>query len=235
MAKNKLNQKELLESQQMRLIQLDLSSNTFGEEVEELEDMLPCIFHFNSKEDLGMQHLNKIGLEYFDLSQEEAAKGGTDFLEKYAHPSIFKLAPVMADFYNKNDGDAIFSFFQRVRSSEKSDWEWLFSTTKIYRKKNTLVTLSSFVKNIDTIGHKLNRILDENAFMKANFKKFLLLTNREREIIRFIASGLSSTQISEQLFISKATVEQHRKNINKKLDITNVAQLIAFALAFDLT
>lgn len=234
MGKRKLTERELLEAQQMQIIQLDLSSSRFGEEVEELEDMLPCIFHFNSKENLGMQHLNQVGLEYFDLSPQQAAEGGIEFLKKFAHPNIFKLAPVMADFYQKNDGDAVFSFFQRVRSSETSDWEWLFSTTKIYRKKNTLVTLSSFVNQLDSIGHKMNRLLDENAFMKENMKRFMSLTAREREVVRELAMGLSNPQIAEKLYISRATVEQHRKNINRKLEIENYSQLIRFALAFDL-
>jgi DNA-binding NarL/FixJ family response regulator len=56
------------------------------------------------------------------------------------------------------------------------------------------------------------------------------LTEREIEIVRLIAEGLSSKQIGEKLFISPRTVDTHRTNVMNKLDIHNVAGLIRFAL-----
>lgn len=55
------------------------------------------------------------------------------------------------------------------------------------------------------------------------------LTNREKEIIKLVAQGNTNTQIGEELFISPRTVDTHRTNIMKKLDIHNVASLIRFA------
>ncbi len=49
------------------------------------------------------------------------------------------------------------------------------------------------------------------------------LTEREAEIIRLIAEGVSTKQIALQLCLSTRTVETHRKNIYRKLDVhTNV-------------
>lgn len=49
------------------------------------------------------------------------------------------------------------------------------------------------------------------------------LTNREQEVIRLIASGVSTRNIASALFLSTRTVETHRKNIYRKLGIhTNV-------------
>lgn len=56
------------------------------------------------------------------------------------------------------------------------------------------------------------------------------LTKREREIIQLIASGLSNPAIAEQLFLSTDTVKTHRKNIMRKLDVNNTAQLVKYAL-----
>ena len=55
------------------------------------------------------------------------------------------------------------------------------------------------------------------------------LTEREIEIIKHIANGLSSAEISELLFISQRTVETHRTNIIKKLNVNNVAGVVRFA------
>jgi two-component system response regulator NreC len=55
------------------------------------------------------------------------------------------------------------------------------------------------------------------------------LTSREKEIIKFISQGFTNTQTGEKLFISPRTVDTHRTNIMRKLDIHNVASLIRFA------
>ena len=55
------------------------------------------------------------------------------------------------------------------------------------------------------------------------------LTIRERQILRLLAAGLSSTEISEQLVISVSTVRSYIKNIHHKLDVHNREEAIACA------
>jgi len=57
----------------------------------------------------------------------------------------------------------------------------------------------------------------------------LRLSRQEKEIIKLIIEGKTSKEIAEKLFISKTTVDTHRRNINKKLEITNSSSLIKFA------
>jgi DNA-binding NarL/FixJ family response regulator len=56
------------------------------------------------------------------------------------------------------------------------------------------------------------------------------LTEREREVLVGIAEGLSSKEIAERLYLSPRTVDTHRTNIMRKLDVHKVAGLIRFAL-----
>lgn len=55
------------------------------------------------------------------------------------------------------------------------------------------------------------------------------LSAQEKQIIRLIIEGKTSKEIADKLFISKTTVDTHRRNINKKLEIGNSASLIKFA------
>jgi len=55
------------------------------------------------------------------------------------------------------------------------------------------------------------------------------LTERELEILKLIAEGLSNTQVGEKLFISPRTVDTHRTNIMRKLNVSNIAGLIKIA------
>lgn len=55
------------------------------------------------------------------------------------------------------------------------------------------------------------------------------LTMKEIEIVKLISKGFTSKEIAEQLFISHRTVETHRHNILKKLEMPNAAQLSSWA------
>lgn len=56
------------------------------------------------------------------------------------------------------------------------------------------------------------------------------LSEREREIVRWVVCGLSNKEIASQLFISLNTVLTHRKNIARKLNIHSVAGLTIYAI-----
>lgn len=57
-----------------------------------------------------------------------------------------------------------------------------------------------------------------------------VLSNREKEVMMFIVKQLSSTEIAERLFISKRTVDTHRKNIIAKLNLKNTAGIVKYAI-----
>lgn len=56
------------------------------------------------------------------------------------------------------------------------------------------------------------------------------LSSREMEVFRFLAQGLQNAAISERLGISARTVEVHRANLYKKLEIKNLAAVVRLAL-----
>jgi len=58
---------------------------------------------------------------------------------------------------------------------------------------------------------------------------------REREVLRLLAEGGTSPIIAKRLFISASTVDVHRRNIMKKLDLHNVAELTKYAVRNGLT
>lgn len=58
----------------------------------------------------------------------------------------------------------------------------------------------------------------------------IAVTSRELEIIKLIAQELSTTEIAERLFISVGTVETHRHNILRKLNVKNAIGIIKYAM-----
>jgi DNA-binding NarL/FixJ family response regulator len=56
------------------------------------------------------------------------------------------------------------------------------------------------------------------------------LTTKEKEILKYISTGLTSRDIADKLFLSYKTIENHRTNICKKLSIQGVHSLLKFAI-----
>lgn len=71
---------------------------------------------------------------------------------------------------------------------------------------------------------------DGNKVQLQNIELDTSLTERETEILRLIAQGYSNKEIGDQLFISHRTVDTHRTNLMRKLDVKNIAGLIRYAL-----
>ena len=74
---------------------------------------------------------------------------------------------------------------------------------------------------------------DEKEYSPSKFDdKFIKkynLTKREIEILKLITQAMSNKEIAKKLFISDQTVSVHRKNIMRKLQVSNTAALIKMA------
>ena len=63
------------------------------------------------------------------------------------------------------------------------------------------------------------------------FESDIILTTRETEIIRLISKGKTAREVADLLNISSLTVDTHRKNIQKKLGLNKISELVAYAIA----
>ena len=67
------------------------------------------------------------------------------------------------------------------------------------------------------------------SYFMDDFMRKHQLTAREVDILRRVAQGSTSREIGEQLFVSEFTINAHRRNICRKLDIHTVVGLVNFA------
>lgn len=77
---------------------------------------------------------------------------------------------------------------------------------------------------------KLSNTINMNTYsnpIQISYKnKPTRLSDREVHVLNLLSIGYSSTKIGEQLFISSETVNSHRKNMRRKLKVSNTASLI---------
>ncbi len=71
---------------------------------------------------------------------------------------------------------------------------------------------------------KSNKDLSENSLKIVDS-----LTLKEREILKYLAKGVSNSEISEKLFVKEVTIKSHLNNIYKKLSVDNRVQAILLA------
>lgn len=74
----------------------------------------------------------------------------------------------------------------------------------------------------------MNDYINDNVTIGKSEK--IVLSNREKEILQLIANGNTSKEISETLFIAKTTVDTHRKNMIRKLNLKNGNELVKYAI-----
>jgi two-component system NarL family response regulator len=68
----------------------------------------------------------------------------------------------------------------------------------------------------------------------SDVKRVAQLSPRERQVLQLVAEGSTSLKIAKQLQIAETTVDVHRRNIMRKLDLHGVAELTRYAIHIDL-
>ncbi|MDA9070013.1 response regulator [Arenitalea sp.] len=95
---------------------------------------------------------------------------------------------------------------------------------KPYNNNQLKVTINLAILNFK----KDLKPIEENS---ENTEKLDLLTNREKEILIVLSTGKITREIGVLLGISDNTVEQHKKNIKKKLDLKTIGDLVNFTMS----
>ena len=215
---------------------------------EKLRYFAPCaekmpgvvVVHELLEDNFRTVYMNQRGLDQLGVSLQELK----DMKEKY-HERFFNNED-MEDFLEKlsrllqkKNPDETFTFFQQVRFKDRKQWVWHIGSLKIfhqdeYKNPTHLVTVAFPIDQMKHIPHKAERLLAENEFFRENLNKFLTLGKRTKEVLKLVALGKSSMEIADELDISVETVNTHRKNIKKKLNISTTYEFTEYAHAYDL-
>lgn len=187
--------------------------------------------------------------EFEELLGYSLDNANFDFLINKIHPhdlpAFLNFEAAIEKFFSQVHGDKLLKY------KPQYDYRVIRADGSYVRLLNQFVIIEhdtenvrTFVVNIDITHLKkepkpvLSFIgLDgEPSFYNVDVQNIFkpvkqLFTSREQEVLRAIAHGMSSNDISKSLNISKLTVDSHRKNILKKADAKSTAEVIR--MAFD--
>ena len=99
--------------------------------------------------------------------------------------------------------------------------------TKPFTKEELI---NSIRARLEKLSKKSKQQLEKDELIEATLEKLTSLTKTERKVLNAISEGYTTPQIAQKLFVSKKTIENHRVNISRKLDLSGPNSLISFAL-----
>jgi DNA-binding NarL/FixJ family response regulator len=100
--------------------------------------------------------------------------------------------------------------------------------TKSSQKSEMFAAIQSVTEGKIFICKEIQENLAKQVFEDDETPDISKLSEREIDVLKHIKDGLSSKEIAEKLYLSARTVEVHRSNILKKLNLKNTASLLKF-------
>lgn len=112
--------------------------------------------------------------------------------------------------------------------SNRLDYIWLCNKMeKTSSVADKVICIDATQKQIVSI---ISTVLKNNDLSEDKVVEVSSLSEREIDVLKLVAKGLSNKEIGEKLYISIHTVITHRKNITKKLGIKSVSGLTVYAM-----
>lgn len=238
---SRLTEKESLNLSQSQLSSLGIGLAKGEFTIEDVGQIFPGAVMVQDLEALKLTYMNSWGCEHLDHSLDDLVAMGDEYYSRFFYEDERRMfLPRMISYVQKQDATCLYTFYQRLRGMPAKEGVLYYTSCKLQPGDHSLapskelVVISNPVAGINQTINKLSKLLQENEWAIKNRQRFLLLTTREKEIISLLAEGRPSAEIADALFISLHTVNTHRKNIWKKLEIDSFAELFKFANAFDL-
>ncbi|GAA4309020.1 hypothetical protein GCM10023149_03170 [Mucilaginibacter gynuensis] len=203
-------------------------------------ELMPCVVMIHQIGEFNLVYMTSNGLKLLGVTLLELQEMGAGYYPRFFNMEYMEgLLPKMDALLRNNSTEDSFSYFQQVKLQGKTDWTWHITSTRIFmwdEAGNPTLTITTAVpiERMKYVEAKAEKILNENLFLRRNLEAFSTLGKREKTVLKLVATGKSSPEIADELFISAETVQTHRRNIKIKLGISNVMEFAEYARAFDL-
>lgn len=209
-------------------------------EIAATADLHPAVTIIHNLALDAVAYMSERGLRLLHTTLAELQALGPAYTHTHFNPEDApNYLPQLYGLVQSLDPQASVTFFQQVRTATGRDFAWYLTTTRVLLREpdGPPLLMISTACPIDPLHHvtqKVQRLLDENNFLRRHARQFATLTARERDVLRLLALGFSAPDVAGQLNISVQTAETHRRNLRQKLSITSAFDLGQYARAFDL-
>ncbi len=191
------------------------------------------INNINSDGSIELIWANNRYLDLTGFTFEERYKMGERYYEMYYHPDDYKNAmQIIRDVANWK----INSYAMNYRIKHKNGkWVWIYSKGNIFEENKKL----GIRKCISIAINMTGRIVQNNEQLDILLKEIAQLKNRslidkltktEKQIVKYLVDCMTTHEIAKKRNRSYDTINNHRRNIFKKLNLHSIAGLVNFAV-----
>ncbi len=221
----------------------------------ELSDTVKAIIYSIEHSPLTLGHAHYI-IDYFkkeviyqkgikELFGFDKNEFNLNTIATYTHPDDYDryafIVKSVFDYFSINTVepfDVMFSITARLKRKDGSYVNTMRNTTIIeVNDKNKMLKSYSLLSDISNVK-KDNQIMWKCVSKAVDTKELenfvrekhnTIFTKRELEILSLLKSGLASKEIADKLFLSKHTIDTHRRKMLAKASCTNTVELVEFS------
>lgn len=233
-------------------------SEIFSEIIKNAENFAigPFFYFMPSYVDHKMRQISENITDMTPFSREEWLSKDFTFFSSAFHPDdleyIVAAAAFTKDVYLNTDKlfrDKLrFNLYSRYKNKNE-EYRWVLIQSWFYinsfNEIESVLYIFYDLSHLQITNMPLLSVIDFNNEEVQYYKHFEQkinkidfqipqITKREKEVLRLMAEGYTTPQISEKLFISYHTVQNHKKNLRRKTDTTTSSELIAFVIKYNI-
>ncbi|MFD2785646.1 response regulator transcription factor [Hymenobacter rubripertinctus] len=209
-------------------------------EIAATADQYPAVVIIHHVPTQTVRYMSEWGLQLLGATLAELRALGPAFSTAYFNPVESADYTARAfQLMGEKGGFEVATFYQEVRTTERPGWSLYLTSLRqlLVDHEGNLLLLMALAVPLHPDNHfatKVQRLLEENQFLRQHAALFATLSKRERDILRLLALGKSAPEIAEELCISEHTASTHRRNLRQKLGASSTFELGQYARAFDL-
>jgi DNA-binding NarL/FixJ family response regulator len=161
------------------------------------------------------------GFDLFDRIHEAGADSSIEMLIKKVNPDVIIINPGLVTpglrelTARLKNGHISIAAITNCGTGDNTPIKFI----EVFSVNDSVAEIREKIENLS--GEPLSKVPEDTGS---------ILSPREKDVVRLLARGHNNKEISEHLFISPHTVNTHRKNITRKLNIKSVAGLLVYAL-----
>jgi len=199
---------------------------------------IPGFYHVHYIKGYAVKYMDPEACKEFNAPLETIVGLGDQFQLLVTHPEdLPRVKSQLQALVDSGDECRILTYFQRIRlrTEVEDGYTLMVTSVRLNLAEQTFVCISNTTDQLPVFTTKICNALNRKFETQQYVKKYMLLTRREREVFQELLSGKTAKEIAEKIILSVRTLEQHKKNIYKKLEINSLAQLISMAKALDVS
>lgn len=170
---------------------------------------------YNGKDVIPILEKDTINVAILDISMPKM--DGVE-LTKYIRKNFPKVKILILTMYNE------IGFIRRIIEAGAHGY-----ILKNKGKEELVKAIHALYNGNEYLGEEVTKTLF-SSIRNSNVYGKILLTKREKEVLRLIANSYTTPNISKELHIAHCTVETHRRNLIEKTGVKNSKGLVKFAL-----